>query len=152
MLHILLDDSLTLHDNVIGPFVRASLGFAAEDVVLGIPAKHLVEDGLMALLGLVILSVMLVVYHYGDRTFKKISIGHSVLLAALAFFGVVVDLIHAAIRYDPWFPGRGPTSRSLGILEDGGELVVSLILWFVVIWWSRARQPEKEAKAQPYAK
>ena len=143
LLYILLDDSLRLHERVLGPFVRASLGFAAEDMVLGINARDLVEDAVMALLALVILSIMLAVYYFGDRTFKKVSIGLFLLLAALGFFGVVVDLMHAAIQNGPWFPGRGRTSRLLGVIEDGGELVVvSLILWFVVLWWSRARQQE----------
>jgi hypothetical protein len=152
-LYLLLDDSLRLHERVLGPFATAFLGLSREDVVLGIPAKHLVESVMMALLGLGILSIMLVVYRFGDRTFKKVSIGLFVLLATLAFCGVVVDLIHAAIQNGPWYPGRRPHILLLTNIEDGGELVmVSVILWFVVLSWSRARQQEKDAKAQPYAK
>jgi hypothetical protein len=152
-LYILLDDFLMLHEIILGPSALAFLGLEWEDRVLGINAPDLVEDAAVALLALVILSIMLVVYHLGDRTFKKVSIGLFVLLAALAFFGVVVDLMHAAIRRSPSHREYADVSRLLGIIEDGGELVVvSLILWFVLLSWSRARQQEKEPKAQPDAR
>ena len=152
-LYMVVDDILQWHESVLTVAALAFVGLEWDDVVLGIEAHHLVEDVGMALLALVILSIMLVVYHFGDRTFKKVSIGLFVLLASLAFFGVAVDLIHAAIQYGPRYPGRGADSRLLGIIEDGGELVVvSLILWFVLLSWNRAHQQEKDAKVQPNAR
>ena len=143
-LYILLDDSLMLHERVLRPSALTFLGLSREDAVLGINAVDLAEDAAMALLALVILSIMLVVYHFGDRTFKKVSIGLFVLLASLALFGVVVDLVHGALRHNPPYRGFSDVNRLLVIMEDGGELVVvSLILWFVVLSWSRARQQEK---------
>jgi hypothetical protein len=137
-LYLLLDDYLMIHEKITGSIVRPFFGFSKEDTVLGINAHDLVEDAAMALLGLMILSMILVIYVFGDRTFKKVSRRLVILLTALAFCGIVVDLIHAAIVRSPLRRELSEVHRSLAIVEDGGELVViSLILWFVVLQLKR---------------
>jgi hypothetical protein len=138
-LYMLLDDSLLLHERVLGSALRQILGLGRKDVVLGMNARDLVENTMLALLALLILGIMVVVYHFGDRAFKKMSRGLFILLAALAFCGVVVDFIHAVIVRSTLRREYSEVNSLLAILEDGGELVIiSFILWFVVLSWRGA--------------
>ena len=136
--YLLLDDTLMLHERATGFIARAFFGFSKEDTVLGINAHDLVEDATMVLLGLMLLSIILVIYYFGDHTFKKVSRSLVMLLAALAFCGVVVALMHAAIVRSPLRRELSDVHRLLAFMEDGGELVViSLILCFVVLQLKR---------------
>jgi hypothetical protein len=71
-------------------------------------------------------SVLIGVGHYrANPSARSISRSVLVLVLTLAFFGVVVDTIHAMVSH--------PIGQLvLDIAEDGGEmLVMSVILWFV---------------------
>ncbi len=56
------------------------------------------------------------------------------LLAGLAFFGVVVDMVHSAVR-------GTALAHPLGALEDAGEMLVVSLMLATVFRWADARQP-----------
>jgi hypothetical protein len=64
-------------------------------------------------------------YLQSDDEHRLFARGILGLVLVLAFFGVLVDMIHEIFRDTIFFD-------PLGTLEDGGELVVmSVITWFV---------------------
>jgi len=118
----LFDDALRLHQSV-GD--RIAIIFDA-DLSLGLPSRYF-ELAVLAIAGFVLLAVVAWAYFHGPHTFRKISIDILLFIAALVFFGLIVDLAEA-IKLGP------VVIFGLGFVEDGGELVVySLILWYVFL-------------------
>jgi hypothetical protein len=85
-------------------------------------------------MGLFFLAFIGIAYRFGDRTSRKVSRNLIVMLLALALFGIVVDVVHVAIRV-PWL------EHYFALVEDGGEmLVMSTIAWFVFLLSNRSDQ------------
>jgi hypothetical protein len=86
-------------------------------------ATHLGEALYLGAVGLVVVTTFAVAYRFARREVRRMAATVAVLYAALAFFGVAVDIVHApfidAPVIDPIFIA----------LEDGGEIaVMSLIV------------------------
>jgi hypothetical protein len=120
----LIDDAFLLHQKVgdrmakiAGTYLPSNLGFHSRDYQLAV----------LALAGIFLLAVVAWGYVHGDHEFRKISNDMFVLIAALVFFGLLVD-VATALKLG------SAVRASLGFVEDGGELVVySLILWDVFL-------------------
>lgn len=116
-----LDDLLELHEEV-GLDLAIRYDFPA---ILGQRSDDLGEWTVFAVAGAVLLTVLAFAYYRGSTSFRERSWSMLRFSALLAFFGIVVDAIHIlfleTVADDP-----------LGIIEDGGEMIVlSVVCWYV---------------------
>ena len=123
-LYLLLDDALQMHE-VYGGYIAAYLNFAP---AIGLRAQDFGEVAVSAIAGASFLALLAIFYVTGSRAFRKSSRHLLLLLMALAFFGVFIDLLHVAVDMG-W-----RITWLLGVVEDGGEMVVmSLMAWYVFL-------------------
>lgn len=122
--YLLLDDALMIHETV-GGMLATSLDLAAP---LGVRAQDVGELLVYAGAGLFFLLTLTLTYQRSAQPEREMSQYLVLLMAALLFVGVVLDVIQYAVSNDFLF-------RLLTILEDGGEhVIVSVTVWFVFIW------------------
>ena len=119
--YLLLDDSLEVHEKL-GELISNQLAFSP---AFNLRAKDLGELLVSAGVGLFFLIAIAIAYRFGDRISREISRSLIVMLFTLALFGIVGDLLHMAF-YESFL------KPFLGLLEDGGEMIViSVMAWFV---------------------
>jgi len=118
-MYLLLDDALQLHEKLGHKLV---LKFGLEGG-FNLRAQDFGELGITAFFGLLLFSFIGWSYLRSDSAAKQISKHLFILVLSLAFFGVIVDILHIAI---PW-------GKSMwGLIEDGGEMIImSIIVWYV---------------------
>lgn len=118
-LYLLFDDSLQIHEQG-GRYLADYLGLQP---MFNLGAKDFGEIIVSMFFGLFLFTFIGIAYLFSDNVAKTISKKLFILVMSVAFFGVVVDMIHIAI---PW--GR----LMWGLLEDGGEMIImSIIVWYV---------------------
>lgn len=120
--YFLFDDALSIHEDV-GERVAETFALTS---LLGIRPRDFGELAVSLAAGVLLLSFIAWAYARGSQTFKKRSQDLLLLILALVFFGVVVDMAEIAIE-------AGQALKFiLKVVEDGGEMVVaSLMLWYV---------------------
>jgi hypothetical protein len=122
--YFLCDDALSIHERV-GAVIGQSLHFVPP---LNLRLQDFGELAVTAMAGGVLLPLLLWSYRGGSDAFKKIAQDLLVLVFALVFFGVVVDVAHQSMKLG-W-----AVEFIMGIIEDGGEMVaLSLIVWYVFL-------------------
>lgn len=128
----LLDDALLLHQNI-GDWIANNFdAYLPPD--LGLPARYF-ELAVLATAGMLLLVVVAWAYLHGPGEFGKVSNDLLLFIAALVFFGLIVDLA-TAIKLG------SIVMFGLVIVEDGGELVIdSLIVWYVFLLVIRNGNP-----------
>jgi len=121
---LLVDDAMAAHERLGARLGNAlpSIGFA------GLRPHDVGEAVVAAAMGALVLGLLARSWRRGDAAFRHASGRLVLLLLALLFFGVGIDLLHALARFDaalgPW----------LLIVEDGGEmLTLSVIVWYVFL-------------------
>lgn len=121
--YLLLDDATRIHERS-GQWFEHEAGLPS---VLGLAPHHLGELLASCAAGLVFLALLALTYALGNRRDREVTRSFAILLAALAFFGVLVDALHAL--------GAGNISGAVFVfIEDGGEmLVVSVAVWTALI-------------------
>ena len=81
-----------------------------------------------AVAGGILLPLLVWAYRTGSSSFRKAAEDLLLLVLAFVFFGVFVDLAHQAVKLN-W-----AVDFAVGLLEDGGEMVVmSVIVWYVFL-------------------
>ena len=129
---VLADDSARVHETVGDRFAD---GLGLPDGVAGLRADDLGELVAWAVLTVVPLVCIVALHRRSDPGTRAASSRLAALVAAYAFFGVVVDQVHAMARDGSW-------AGVLGTVEDGGELVVlSLTLAHVAAVVGALRRP-----------
>ncbi len=119
--YLLVDDAIQIHERL-GALISIKFSFSA---MFNLRAVDFGELAVSALVGLFFLIAIAITYRLGDRLPRQVSRYLTILLFALAFFGIVVDMLHIMFLNSFLEP-------LLTIVEDGGELVVmSLIVCFV---------------------
>jgi uncharacterized membrane protein len=119
--YLLLDDCIAIHEKL-GGLISQQLAFSP---AFNLRAKDFGELLVSASVGLFFLIAIGIAYRFGDRISREISRYLIVMLFALALFGIVGDLLHMAFAWSF-------LKSFLGLLEDGGEMIVmSVIAWFV---------------------
>jgi hypothetical protein len=121
-IYFLLDDALRMHEQL-GGWITASLALKSTFFLRGQDIGELLVYGAVGslLLGQIVLGFFL----SGDERARRFSRTLAVALIALIFFAVVVDMLHIVA-----FRLRLPMGHLVGVLEDGGEMVVgSFIAW-----------------------
>lgn len=122
--YFLCDDALSIHERV-GAVIGKGLPFVPP---LNLRVEDVGELAVTAMVGGLLLPLLLWSYRSGSDQFKKITQDLVLLVLAFVFFGVVVDVAHQSIKLG-WV-----VEFIMGIIEDGGEMVVlSLIVWFVFL-------------------
>jgi hypothetical protein len=120
--YFLCDDALEIHETI-GNHIARKFSLTPP---FGLRRLDLGELAVSAIAAIILLSFVIQAYRHGSSAFKKMSRDMLLLIIALVFFGVVVDMVHIAIQSD-W-----KVKFILGVIEDGGEmLVASLMLWYV---------------------
>ena len=137
-IYLLLDDSLQMHERY-GGYIAKNSNFAPFAGLRPKDFGELVVSGICAATFLTFLSWF---YVRGSEAFKYATRHLLSLLVALAFFGILVDMAHIA------FGQYGYVNHLLGVLEDGGEMVVmSFITWYVFLLNVRAGVADR---SEPY--
>ena len=118
-MYLLLDDSLEIHEKL-GEYLAGYFDFQPG---LNLHAHDFGELAVSILFGSILFLTVGFAYVHCKRVQKKVSRRLFILVLLLAFFGVVVDMLHVAL---PW------RESVLGIIEDGGEmLIMSIIVSYV---------------------
>ena len=109
----LVDDRLRVHERV-GGWTARQLSLPE---VAGLQGQDLGELVVWGLAGVFPLAAVAVLHRRSPEQVRAASRGMAVVVAGYAFFGVVVDQLHA-------MAAGSPLDHPLGVLEDGGELVL----------------------------
>lgn len=134
-LYLLADDALSIHENF-GRILSEKLKFTPS---FGLRAKDYGELMTSVMAGAFFLSPLALFYARAQSMFKEVTRHLLILMLGLAFFGVVVDLVHIAVNV-----GRR-TGLLIGAFEDGGEMVVmSFMAWYVFLLNLRTGKIETE--------
>lgn len=132
-IYLFLDDALLIHQKV-GDHL-ANILVSNHSTILGLGPRFF-ELAVLACSGLFFLAIFAWAYSHGAYVFRRISNDMFLFIAALIFFGLIVDLVSFI----------HPGSRAMfafGLIEDGGELMVnSLIVWYVYLLAMRKGQAE----------
>ncbi|GAB1541305.1 hypothetical protein NUACC21_39760 [Scytonema sp. NUACC21] len=111
--YLLLDDSLQIHEKL-GVFISRKLNFSSW---FNLRAQDFGELTVSILVSLFFLIFIGITYYFSDRFARKTSRYLILALFALALFGIVVDMVHIAVKSPSLY-------TLLGLIEDGGEQVV----------------------------
>jgi len=129
-LYLLFDDALQFHETF-GVSIATRLEFTP---FLGLQAWDFGELAVSAMVAALLLTSLILFYVRSQSTFKQATRHLLLLLLALAFFGIFVDMLHSALKME-W-----EVNYLLGVVEEGGEMVVmSFIAWYVFSLNVRAR-------------
>jgi hypothetical protein len=131
---VFLDDWMMVHERG-GRILLRLIGSPAE--IAGVRAQDVGELVVWAGLAALPLLAVLFLHLRSDARARQVSLALGVLMAALVFFGVVLDQVHSF-----FFDGVA----SLGATEDGGELLtISAVAALSVGLLRTARAPGDEA-------
>ncbi len=123
--YYLFDDALQIHQSI-GSYIANNFDSYVSQY-LTLQPRHFGEWVVLAMAGTFLSAIVAWAYFRSPYPFKRISNDMLLLVIALVFFGVFIDLA-AAVKLGP------VVKFSLGTVEDGGEMVVvSLILWYVFL-------------------
>jgi len=118
---LLFDDALRFHEEAGYILVK----YFNLQPMLGLRAQDIGELGIAVIVGVGFLTIIGISHYFSEQRLRDISMRIAILLAALVFFGVFIDMIHSLFRHTK-------ASNLLALIEDGGEMVVmSLITWYV---------------------
>ena len=117
-LFLMFDDAWKIHENL-GNFIASGLSFVPVSY-LNLRARDFGELASAALTAIVFLPPLILNYVRGSSLYKKRNLPLLLLLGALAFFGVFVDILDRMME--------------LGRIEDGGEMVVMSLIAGYVFW------------------
>ena len=132
---LMVDDATRIHERL-GRWLGARLDLPA---VAGLQPEHLGEVAGAGVVGLVLLTGLIAAYAQGSSGFRRASRGMLLLLASLGLCGVGIDVLDMLAAGTVW-------GLVLGIVEDGGEmLVMSVIVAYA--WWLAA--PEIRIDGRP---
>lgn len=119
--YLFLDDSLLIHETA-GAWLANLLQLPALYSLQGYDLGELI---IAVFAGFFFLTTLFLAYPLSEPAARAVSQNLILMLAGLAFVGVVGDVLHAMAK-NAWL------SAWLGVIEDGGELIlVSLITWYL---------------------
>lgn len=120
-MYLLMDDSMALHERI-GNWLVREYDYTP---MLGLRAQDIGELTVVAVFGSGFLILGLAAYLMSDSEARRTSLVLAGFLAALAFFGIVIDMSMIIIETaDGSFLGEA--------LEDGGEMMaLSVVCWYV---------------------
>jgi len=124
-LYLLLDDSLSLHENI-GSYLMSSYSF---ETPMGLRLQDVGELIVSAIAGSILLLIFVLAYRKGRDFFKITTFNMLYLFLALVFFGVFFDVVAVMI-----YGGDSTLAFFFDVFEDGGEMIVaSFMFWYAVL-------------------
>lgn len=138
---LLLDDAVGLHEKI-GVFTSQKFAFGSLFRLRPIDFGELLAT---AIAGFFFLGAIALTHRQSDRSAREVSKKLMVLLFALAFFGVAIDMLHVALK-------TPVTDPLLIVLEDGGELMVMSLITSFILSRSLARQAEQRNELKAFAR
>ena len=122
--YLLLDDSIPIHNRA-GSFLAEYFNFTH---TFGLRPSDYGQLVISAIAGIFLFLPLVWAYRKGTQVFRKISLDIGLLVLVLAFFGVVVDVLHSAVLF------VNIVDFTMGFVEEGGEmLTVSFVLWYIFL-------------------
>lgn len=123
--YILLDDALQIHE-LAGNWIAQTLHYQP---AMGLHPKDLGELSVSFICALVLAPPLLWFHKQGDPGYRLISIQLSILLLALVFFGIFIDMLHAILT------ATGKLADyAMELIEESGEMVVMSVIAQYVYW------------------
>lgn len=121
-LYLLVDDAAEMHERM-GAMIAGAMQFTPR---FRLRAQDFGELMVSAAAAVLLLSCVAWAYRRGSAAFRKVTLDLLLLVTALAFFGIAIDMAQIAAR-------MGTNVRILlETIEDGGEMAVaSVMLWYV---------------------
>lgn len=121
-LMILADDSLQIHETI-GWHIGERLGL---DVRFHLKPPEQGELFVFAVMGLSVVFLVGFSLTKAGASSRRLSTLYSLIIVALAFFGVVLDVIHQGIvNFADVNPSAAFFKHLFALLEDGGEMLVA---------------------------
>jgi len=130
---LMLDDCLQVHEKW-GHFLARYVNFRPP---FGLRAQDLGELAVCISYGVPLVASVWVTGRRSGTAARKISKHLLVMIGLLTFFGLGIDMVHIMVEHSL----LSPMSPILGVVEDGGEMIVmSLISWYVFRLVLRAKE------------
>ena len=118
---LLADDGLRIHEQIGGMVSSSGLEFQPP---LGLRRQDIGELIGSAAFGLPLLLLPVYGFFRADSKVRGVFLGIALLMLSLAFFGIVVDMVHQIVPKD--------FREQLAFIEDGGEMLsASLMLGYI---------------------
>jgi hypothetical protein len=128
--YIFVDDTFQVHEQA-GTLIEERWHLVAP---FGLRGQDLGELIVSSVAGALVCISLFTAWRRSGAEARRLSLTLIGLLMGLAFFGVFLDMLHIIVTADPW-------NYRLGIIEDGGEmLMVTALLWALA-----AHLPVREA-------
>ncbi len=124
--YLMLDDSIEVHESM-GLWLSQEMALSARWGLRAVDFGELVWSGFVAA---VFALLLFAAWRQADPASRRLVRHLLALFAALAFFGVVVDMLHSV--------ANAHQIAGLGVVEDGGEMLVMSIIFAYAI--GRLRQ------------
>lgn len=136
--YLLADDSLTIHE-IAGRVVSVQFGLPS---AFGLRPEDLGEILVSGLAGGVFTLMLAGAHLVSPPPQRRANLILLALLVALAFFGVVVDALHVLAGADSLL-----LKGAVGVIEDGGEMVVMSVNVYVVLGMCVQRRAQVDGAA-----
>lgn len=131
-LYLLFDDSLELHEKYGADFIQ----YINSTPPMGLRKQDVGELIVTAIAGGLLFTILAWAYLKGSEIFKNVTKEMLILIAILALFGVVIDMLGQTFgsMLDSINASKRLFDFLYGILEDGGEMFIgSIMLWYTYI-------------------
>jgi hypothetical protein len=126
--YLLWDDAFEIHERL-GTEISSRI---AAGELLGVPAQAVGEMVTPAAAAVLFTVALATAWRRGTHAARRLSIRLMSAVAALAFFGVLIDVVHSVVRTNPW-------NYRLGIIEESGEMImVTTIAGLVAVHLAQA--------------
>ncbi len=123
-IYILLDDSLQIHETI-GGYIASNLEIQP---LFGLRLQDYGELAVSAFSASILLGLIFFFYFRCSDSYKKVTQNIFLLLLALAFFGIFIDMAHMMIKLG-W-----EVDYIFAAIEDGGELIVmSFLVYYIYL-------------------
>ncbi len=117
-LYLLFDDSLSIHEQF-GIYLADQFNLQP---MFNLRGQDFGEIFVSILFGSLLLLLISISYFLSEDREKKVSKNLFLLVLGVAFFGVIIDILHSAVPYGKLL---------FVLIEDGGEmLIISIIAWY----------------------
>ncbi|MFO1201752.1 MAG: hypothetical protein U1E58_03860 [Tabrizicola sp.] len=118
---ILADDAFQVHENM-GGVIAGMLEIPDNTLVYGRDFGELVVFGII---GTITLAIALFLITRKDLASRQLNKAYILIVIALGFCGVGIDLLHSMIVHLTGFSGAATMLQQFfGMVEDGGEMLV----------------------------
>jgi len=124
-IYVFLDDSMRFHE-IGGGWLVENLNLPA---IAGMRSQDLGEFMIFATAGGVFFASLVLAWCYAEAVYRRYAVVFAMLLFLLAFFAVFIDIFRRILVPDTNSVLRG----MVGVIEDGGEMLVAALSCWVVL-------------------